>query len=273
MNPGLRQQKELGQTLKQFAFDESPMFQRNHVREMKVLREFVFCDQPILPDNFEKISLDRQRRYASEKTVIELGFRAMRVVQEDSRPTYTFEVSIRAGKLLFPRDLVGRIRKETWDDLYIEFTDNDVDFDAEDQSDFASVLSNDRRNEVIDELVDNGVECEMYQSELLSTSTSEETIESSYEFGYRINDKPHDEDEGSEWMDTVDGEVMITRRNQGFDGPVTATDEFEINGLFDEIIGTIDQERDSLDLMSYEDKRRRVLYVIECLRKKTLIVK
>lgn len=283
MNPSVRQQNELARTMKQFAFEESPMFQGNQIQEMSSARQFVYFDQTERPVRFEELSEKWKEIYQPERTVIELGFRAVRVCRDDDRsPIYCFEVSIRASRSLGSHDLIGRLSQDAWDGMSIELSNSDIDFDAEDASDDATLLRDNRRDEVIDALHEKGIDCETYQSEMLSFSTIEETIESSYERGYLINGVPYDvmnshnlkESGGSipEHIQTADGDVWISHRDQGFDGTLDVDDEIELEAAFGQIVEELDTEA-SIDFVPYEDKYNEMLYVIECLRKKVLLAR
>ena len=281
MNPTVRQQNELARTIKQFAFEESPMFQQNHVQEMNIKRQFIFFDQPELPEDFEDLPQKWREIYQGERTQIELGFRAVRVRQEDGKPIYCFEASIYAARSITTGELSSGLSQDAWDGLSMEFGSGDIDFDAEDSSDTATQLRNDRREEIIDVLRDGGIECETFQSEMLSFSTIESTIESSYEKGYLINDVAYDvrnshnlsetDENYSEYVQTADGGLWITHRNQGRDGVIDVEDEISVGEVFGQIVAKLGEDQISIDLLPYADKRAEMLYVIECLRKKVLL--
>lgn len=273
MNPTRRQQKELAKVLKDFAFEQSPMFQQNHVQSMKVTQEFTYFDQPALPPELDET-------YLRDRTTIELGFRATRIVQPGFPTHYYYEISTIGSNSIHPKELKKRLSHDAWVHLQDTYGDPEFIYDTDGESQEGQQAREELQDIMIEEMCDEGVDCEVYQGQTLSYSTAEETIESSYERGFSINNATYDVlsshdfhslDETTEFIQTPEGGFWAPIRHHGPDGPLDITEEIAIDAQFDQIVGDIDNDdRLSLDLFSYDDKLREVLHVVRCLRNRSL---
>lgn len=273
MNPTRRQQKELARTLKDFAFEQSPMFRENHVQSMRLTQEFTFFDQPPLPPELDEV-LQRDR------TTIELGFRATRFVQPGLPTLYHYEITTTGSHAIRPRDLRQHLSDDAWAELYNIYGDEYEIYDTDGTSKEDQQAREELQDVMIEEMYEVGADCEIYQSQTLSYGTAEETIESSYERGISVNNATydvlsshdfHDFGDSMEFIKTPEGGHWAPIRHHGPDGPLDITQEIAIDDAFDQIVGDIESDdRLSIDLLPYDDKLREVLYVIECLRKRSL---
>lgn len=270
MQPSRQQRIGLARTLKQFAFEQSPLFQEGKIQAMEVAQSFEIIEKVpediVLPG---MLPIDQVR--------IKLGFYATRFKDEPkSRPIYSYNITSEGTQLIHPRQL--NLTDDAWSALWEKYMDDEPDVPDEDvlrhgvvtQGEF---VSEDMKDDIIDCLLEAGAECELYQKSMLSFSTVEPGIESSYERGISIEQalfdpvSTHDHlDSGWEFQQTPDGALYVPETYAPDE--LSIGDEIETRTQFNEIIrayGT-DQQAAENGLLPHEDKLREMMYIVDCLR-------
>lgn len=270
MNPSGRQRKELARTLKTFAFEQSPLFQEGRIQAMETTQSFEIIEK--VPDDLElpgMLPIDQVR--------IKLGFYATRFSDgPKTRPIYSYNITSEGTQLLHPRQL--DLTDDAWTTLWEKYMDDEPDMPDDDGIQPGAAVSkefvtDDMKEDIIECLLEAGAECELYQKSMLSFSTVESGIESSYERGISIESalfdpvSTHDYlDAEWEYQQTPDGMLYIPPSYAPDE--LMIGDEIETRTQFNALIrayGT-DQQAAENGLLPHEDKAREMMHVVDCLR-------
>lgn len=273
MEPSRRQRTGLARTLKQFAFEQSPLFQEGKIQTMEVTQSFEIIEkvpeEAYLPG---VLPFDQVR--------IKLGFCATRFSDgPKTKPIYTYNVTTEGTQAIHPRQL--DLTDEAWTALWEKYMDDEADMPDEDVMQgtvrYGDFATDDMKEDIIDCLLDAGAECELYQKSMLSFSTVEPGIESSYERGVSIEHalfdsvSTHDHlDGGWEYHQTPDGVLYVPPAYAPDE--LSIGDEIETRTQFTELIrayGT-DQQAAENGLLPHEDKLREMMHAVECLRSRRI---
>ena len=270
MEPSRQQRIGLARTLKQFAFEQSPLFQEGRIHAMEVAQSFEIIEK--VPEDVQlpgMLPIDQVR--------IKLGFYATRFKDEPkTRPIYSYNITSEGTQLIHPRQL--NLTDDAWTALWEKYMDDEPDTPDEDVLQQGIMtedqfVSEDMKEDIIECLLEAGAECELYQKNMLSFSTVEAGIESSYERGVSIESalfdpvSTHDHLDG-EWgyQQTPDGALYVPPTYAPDE--LSIGDEIETRMQFNDLIrayGT-DQQAAENGLLPHEDKLREMMYVVDCLR-------
>lgn len=264
-SPSRRERVAIGRTLKEFAFEQSPMFARDEIQSMEVAQEYDFIDQPPIPEEVRHVLVP-------DRISIRLAFYAMRLSGEEGKPPiYTYGVVTTGTQMLLPRELP--LSETTWRTLHRQqFTDEVPGVALQYQLDTV-------KDDVIEMLHEGGADCRRFQKQMLSFSSVEAAIESSYQYGISINGDTYEVGstyqqqellDGWELVETGEGELYVPP--QAYEDELSLGDEVEVRLHFEALVQEAGLEsRDSIDLLPHEDKLQQLRYAVECLRRRELI--
>lgn len=270
MEPSRQQRVGLARTLKQFAFEQSPLFQEGKIQAMDVTQSFELIEK--VPEDIRlpgTLPFDQVR--------IKLGFYATRFRDEPkSRPIYVYNITSEGTQMIHPRQL--NLTDDAWSALWEKYMDDEPDMPDEDVMHYGVMkhgdfVTEDMKEDIIDSLLEGGAECELYQKSMLSFSTVESGIESSYERGVSIESglydplSTHDHLDGRwSYEDTPDGVLYVPPTYAPDELPIG--DEIETRTQFNELIRAYGTDKQAAEngLLPHEDKLREMMYIVGCLR-------
>lgn len=273
MQPSRRQRNELSRTLKRFAFEQSPLFGENKIQAMEVAQSFEIIEK--VPEGcFTPGTLQ------FDQLKIKLGFTATRFSESaKAKPVYSYLASVEGTQLIHPRQL--NLSDDSWVALWKKYLEDEDQIDPEELAAgtvlHAETVPADMRDEIIDVLIDAGAECELYQKSMLSFSSCEPGIESSYERGISIENalfdsvSTHDHfDDDYDSFNTPDGVLYIRPPYAPDELPIG--DEIEVRTQFIDVVRGLgmDKETSENDFLPHEYKLREMMHVVECLRKRRI---
>lgn len=264
-SPSRRERVAIGRTLKEFAFEQSPMFARDEIQSMEVAQEYDFIDQPPIPEEVRHVLVP-------DHISIRLAFYAMRLSNDKGKPPiYTYGLVTTGTQMLLPRELP--LSEASWRTLHKRLLMDEVPGEA------MRYHLDTVKDDVIETLLASGSDCRRFQKQVLSFSSAENAIESNYQYGISINGDTYEG--GStyeqlemvdEWelVETAEGELYVPPRVH--DDELTLGDEVEVRLQFDALVRETGLEsRDTTDLLPHEDKLQQLRYAVECLRRRELI--
>jgi|GEM_PF-6763807 len=255
------QHGELVRTLKQFALADNPMFVANVVQSVETNRSFTIYEYS--PESsLETSQLDR------EETRVQLGFTAIRLAEKiRNKAVYEFEISVTVTQLRHPRQLEMSI--DAWHDLAAEYLLDEVDAGGDGSQDDTQIIAEaesvtrneNMRQAVMKQLIDNAEECLEFKSENFQVSPFDKTAASIFERGLVVGGEVI-ESYSTENRDSV---VDIPEGHETVDD---LSEMFEARVLFKDLVQSLglDVESEEEDLLTFEDKKDRILFILECMR-------
>jgi len=276
--PSRRERNTLTRQLKEFAREQSPMFVEGLVDAMEVKQSYLLFDR--MPDG---ISLEGHLDY--DETRIDLGFYATRYLRDDGKKAdYGFNIWLTGSRLLHPRQL--RLSDDSWERLQYQYLEDGSRHDVEpigDVDDIEPLTDQEVRDEIIDEIIETGDSCEVYQNVGYSFSTAEPGIESSYERGVKVDDTAfdiysthgaNDLDEDWEAVETADGDTIYVPPKL-HDDELSIGDEIEVRSQFIDLIRGLhlDTESSMDQLIPHDDKMIQMMFLVDCMRRRRIDIR
>lgn len=252
---------EVERNLKDFAFEQSPMFKQDTTRGMSMEYTFDLHDNwdDQLPDDIYQDIQDSEI-INEDQTIVELGFDAKRLIDVDRRrPVYRF-----AARLVFntvQRPYEATMSNEAWEEVA-------EDFGLDDDED--EPIS---KSEIIEMLTDNMINCQKYRRVDYDYDTREGVIHVNDESGYIIAGGPYGiiethplEYDFDEDIDEDTGESIAA---ESLD-----SDNVVDNIMFEETISQLrDEYNQSGDIMPHADKFNELNHLMKCLKSRHIPIR
>lgn len=242
-----KQRTKLSRELKEYAFDESPQFAENSVQAMEMSRTFELYD------------LEAQEDDLYNKTVIEIGFRAVRYTLGNTSTEYIFNLHCYAERRLPAEEL--QLDEDEWyriDEMY--------EWDEEDEEDEVEADEPLDTACIIEALNEEGCACVQYERLKYLYDTEDGAVRFSNERGYKIDGKYYGVSETHPVNLAYRSLPPVDRLDKDSSG-----DEIMTQILFDEVTAELQDEfKKNGDIMPSSEKIKEIRYLVECLRQRRI---
>lgn len=240
--------KQLAYRLQQFAFSQSPQFKSGELANVNISQVFdlSFDVRPDVDHDTEDIT-DRMR--------LTLGFQAMRATGVGDY--YHFSTNCRASRPVDPSEL--RLSADDWLEVGSEYGIEPDE--AAGPAELPGLVQT--------KINHSGAYCTQYLENDYSIATSDHQLRLSEEHGYTVGDDKYGVAEREDFYETdgigyTESIVLPPIADQP---QVTIDDFMRFNALVADMRHNAEQTG---DVMSYVDKQREMMFIVNCLRKRTI---
>ena len=252
--PSRNERRQVERTLKDFAFEQSPMFEQDLVQSMSVEHSYELRDdwQKQLPK--EIVDQDPEAEvFSPDSTTVTVGFEASRIPNAyQKRPIYRF-----AARLIFSTfQLPDQIKMSDQDWLELAYNlDEYFEEDIEEMS----------KAEIIDMLNENMIGCEKYRRVDYEYDTLQGTIQVNDEAGYLIADNPYGVIETHPGSDI---DLIYSDDNPLGNITADAATNLSVDDVkFEQAVSELREHyEDHGDLMTHQDKFNEFNYLLQCIK-------